>query len=378
MRSWLLLLVLLGGLSAWAQNPPPATSPNQDLTYEKRLGLGIQFYSSNYFNQALLIFEKLVKEFPTRPEGLYWIGRTQIELGLLTAAVENIRRCVAQNANYVGCYVALSQAFSAQFRAAENKVNSKGLLDQALAVLKDAERVNNKYAPIYGQRGNIYAFQAQIAGASGDSIGADGLYTKAIEAMNRAISLDKEASGYRVSLANILLRQGKPDAFDQASKLYGEAIRLAPKDGALRLSYGYLLLIRSECEKAQEHLEQSIILAPGNAEAWTRAGEARYCMKKWKEAGSAFENAVALTPVRFPEAYAGLGKVFMELGDGSKAKYHLTKAVALDRENAEFRYWLGKANEMAGDKAGAKAQCQKALELRPGYDKAQECVDRLK
>jgi tetratricopeptide (TPR) repeat protein len=380
MRIWFFALVLVG---VWwpvlAQNPPaPATSPNQGQSYEQRLALGIQFYSNGYFNQALLIFERLVKENSVRPEGLYWLSRTQLGLSLLTPATENVRRCIAQNASYVNCYIVLSQVFLAQFKSAENKPNARGYLDQALAVLKDAERVNNKYAPIYGTRGPIYSLQAQIAQASGDNVSAESLFIRATDSMNKAISLDKDNATYRVALARIYLIQGKPEAFEQAAKLYDEAIRIAPKDGSLRLSYGNLLLVRGECDKAMQHLEQAIILTPGNAEAWTRVGEARYCNKKWKEAGAAFENAVALTPVRFPESYAGLGKVYMELADGSKAKYHLTKAVALDRENPEFRYLLGRANEMSGDKKGAKAQCEKALELRAEYPAAQECVERNK
>lgn len=82
--------------------------------------------------------------------------------------------------------------------------------------------------------------------------------------------------------------------------------------------------------------------------------------------------------MRYPDAYIGLGQVLIELKDYQKARFNFTKAVALEQDNPVYRFWLCRANELLGDKAGAKAQCEQALKLRPDFKEAQDVLNRLK
>lgn len=344
--------------SSLAQTPPAPANPAVQNNCQRNLRTGLQFYNAGRFETALPFFERAVKECNSSAESLYFLARNQMRLGLMTAAIENLRRSIAQNATFINSYIALAQAYTDSFRFAENREAAKGNLDQALNVLRDAERVNSKYAPIYSWRAVVLGLQGQ--------------YDRAIEAANRAIALDDDPA-LRSTLASLYVAEGKPD---EALKIYNDAVNKYPKDSDLRIKYGTFLLARKDCTAALAHLNQAAILAPGNAEVYVYQGQALECLKSWKPAGAAYENAVALSPVRYPEAYAGLGRVYLELGDAQKARFNLTKAVALEPQNASFRYWLGKANEVLGDKAGAKAQCQKALELQNDFKEAQECVAR--
>lgn len=351
MRFWLILLAFTG---AWAvaQTPPAPKTQSQ-------ANLCAVLYEAGRYETALKSCEKAIKENPT-PEAYNLLARVQAELSLFTASIDNYKAAIKLNSTFVQAYVGLSQVYVRQYLLSDNRETAKPLLDQALSVLKEAERANAKYAPIFATKGLILAYQGKT--------------DQAIESMNKSLSL-KDDPVVRASLADIYARQGK---MDEALKNYDEAVKAAPKNSGLRIKYGSLLLLKGDVDGAISHLDEAVVLSPGSAEAWLRRGDAYYEKKDWKQSGVSYEQTVALAPVRFPDAYWGLGLVYIELGDYKKAKFNLTKAVALEDNNPVFRYWLGRANELAGDKAGAKTQCEIALKLRPQYKEAQDCIDRVK
>lgn len=348
-------LVLLGGLGlAQAQAPTPAPKAQP-----KPLEVCAVLYEAGRMEAALKACEKAATDTPSS-DAFYLLARVQTELQLFTPAIDNLRASLKLNAGYVQSYVALAQVYTKQYLLADNRDTAKGLLDQALATLKEAERANPKYAPTYAVRGIVYAYQ--------------GKYDPAIEALNKSLAL-KDDPQVRASMAEVLLRQGK---VDEALKNYDDAVKAAPNSAALRIKYGSLLLLRGDVDGAIVHLDQAVVLAPGNAEAWLERGDAYFAKKDWKQAGVSYEQAAALAPVRYPDAYAGLGRVLIELKDYQKAKYNFTKAVALEKDNPVYRYWLGHSNELLGDKVGAKTQCDEALRLKPDYKEAQDCSSRNK
>lgn len=353
----LLGLSLLSGLGL-AQTQPPAPTP-PPKAQPKPLEVCAVLYDAGRMEAALKACEKAVADTPSS-DALYLLARVQSELQLFTAAIDNLRASIKLNATYVQSYVALAQVYTKQYLLADNRDASKGLLDQALSTLKEAERANPKYAPIYAARGIVYAYQNK--------------FDPAIDALGKSLAL-KEDPQVRASMAEVLLRQGK---VDEALKNYDDAVKAAPNSAVLRVKYGSLLLLRGDVDSAVTHLDQAVVLSPGNAEAWLQRGDAYFAKKDWKQAGLSYEQAAALAPVRYPDAYLGLGKVMLELKDYQKAKYNFTKAVALEKDNPSYRYWLGHSNELLGDKMGAKTQCDEALRLKPDLKEAQDCSSRNK
>jgi tetratricopeptide (TPR) repeat protein len=359
MRLLLPVLMLMGSfagpVAAQAQSP----APNQGNQFQELLNLCVQLFRLERYQDALVVCERSVRSNPTNPDGLYWLARTQLRLGLTTAAVENLRKAISHNAAYVQAYVALAQAYYDQYRLSDNRDISRGLLEQALTVLRDAERVNAKYAPIFATRGAVYS--------------AMGSFDRAVEAFNRSLTLERDPQVVGL-LANVYLKQSK---LDEALKLLDEGVKAFPKDFTLRLNYGIALLIKNEPAAAIEQLKQATILNPAEAEGYVRLGQAYQVAKDWKNAGANFQNAVVKSPFKYPEAYAGLGRAYLELGDAAKARENLTKAVAMDPRNAEYFYWLGRANEALGNKNGAREAYTRALQLRPGYREAEEALARV-
>lgn len=356
-RYWGLLgIVLLLGSLALAQAQTPTPAPK---TQPKSLEVCAILFNAGRMEAALKACEKAVKESPST-DSLYLLARTQSELQLFTPAIDNLRQSLKLNATFVQSYVALAQIYAKQYLLADNRDASKGLLDQALSTLREAEQANPKYSPTYATRGLIYAYQNK--------------FDLAIEALNKSLSL-KDDPLVRASMADVYLREGK---VDEALKNYDDAVKAAPNSALLRVKYGSLLLIRGNIDGAISHLDQAVVLSPGSAEAWLRRGDAYFEKKDWKQAGISYEQTVALAPVRYPDAYMGLGQVLIELKDYQKAKYNFTKAVALEKNNPTYHYWLGYSNELLGDKTGAKAQCDEALRLKPDFKEAQDCSSRNK
>ncbi|GAA5335785.1 MULTISPECIES: tetratricopeptide repeat protein [Thermus] len=353
---WFLLTLGLLAVPALAQTPPP---PAAQTATQDALRLGVQLYALGRYEAALEAFERAAKEKPQDPDVLYWLARAQLKVGLLNPALENAKGLVAKNPRYIGGYMVLSEAYVALYRASEDREKAKAYLDQALSVLRDGERVNPRYAPLFAQRGLVYAFLGQV--------------DKAEEAFKKALAL-QDTPEVRVALAELYLAAGR---LDEALAEYARALQLAPKDGNVRLHYASALLLKGRAEEAARVLEEGHRLKPLDAEGWYTLGQAYVALGRWKEAGVALENAIALAPLRFPAAYYYLGQVYLVLGDAAKAKSRLTVAVRLEPKRPEYRYQLCLANEKLGDKEGARYQCQEALKLKPGYKEAEEVLRRL-
>jgi tetratricopeptide (TPR) repeat protein len=352
---WFLLSLGLLATSVLAQTPPPPPGQVQ----QDSLKMGVQLYALGRYEAALAFFERAVRESPQNPDALYWLARAQLKMGLLNPALENAKGLVAKNPRYTGGYMVLAEAYVALYRAAEDREKGKVHLEQALSVLRDAERINPRYAPIFAQRGLVYAFLGQM--------------DKAEEAFKRALALE-DTPEVRSALAEVYLATGR---LDEALEQYAKAVGLAPKNLDLRVRYASALLLKGRPEAAAQVLEEGHKLKPLDAEGWYTLGQAYLALGRAKEAGVALENAVALAPLRFPAAYYYLGQVYLALGEHEKARGRLTVAVRLEPKRAEYRYLLCLANERLGDKEGARYQCQEALKLKPGYKEAEEVLRRL-
>jgi tetratricopeptide (TPR) repeat protein len=352
---WFLLSLGLLATSVLAQTPPPPPGQVQ----QDSLKMGVQLYALGRYEAALAFFERAVRESPQNPDALYWLARAQLKMGLLNPALENAKGLVAKNPRYTGGYMVLAEAYVALYRAAEDREKGKVHLEQALSVLRDAERINPRYAPIFAQRGLVYAFLGQM--------------DRAEEAFKRALALE-DTPEVRSALAEVYLATGR---LDEALEQYAKAVGLAPKNLDLRVRYASALLLKGRPEAAAQVLEEGHKLKPLDAEGWYTLGQAYLALGRAKEAGVALENAVALAPLRFPAAYYYLGQVYLTLGEHEKARGRLTVAVRLEPKRAEYRYLLCLANERLGDKEGARYQCQEALKLKPGYKEAEEVLRRL-
>ncbi len=348
----LLLTLLLG--AGFAQQEA------KDLTPEAWMLLGNQYYAEGAYDASFIAYKQAVKKAPNDPRALYGLGRVQLKLGLLNPAVENLKRAIALDAKYLPAYLALAQAYLELAGESEDPALKKVQLSKALSVLADAKRVAPEDAAVYNLEGVVRE--------------ALGEHERAIAAFKKALELDPKNARIRYNLALAYLASGK---LDEAVAALEEAVKAAPEEPYYRARLGALLAVKGDLDRAEEVLAEAVRLDPKNSLAWDYLGQVR--LKKGDSAGAiaALKKAVELAPLAYPEAYFYLGQAHLERGDAKAARFYLTKAVVLASRNADYRYWLGLANEKLGDLEGARAQYREALKLDPEHKKAKEALARL-
>ncbi len=362
MRNWilsLLIFVLAGTGVALAQGTENVKNA-KELTAEAWMLLGNQYFAEGAFDAAFIAYKQAVQKEPNNPRALYGLGRVQLRLGLLNPAIENLKRAIALDSQYLPTYLALAEAYLQLANESDDENLKKLQLSKALSVLNDAKKI----AP---EDPAVYNLEGLIREAMGD-------HARAIQAFKKAVELDPKNARAHYNLALAYLSQGK---LDEAIAALEEAVKAAPENSYLRARLGALLAVKGELDRAEEVLTEAVRMDPKNSLAWDYLGQVR--LKKGDYAGAiaALKKAVELAPLAYPEAYFYLGQAYLELGDAEKARFYLTKAVVLASKNADYRYWLGVANEKLGDLEGARAQYQEALKLDPEHKKAKEALARL-
>jgi len=153
--------------------------------------------------------------------------------------------------------------------------------------------------------------------------------------------------------------QAAPPAFDlehfwrEAPPALIDAGRLAPLDGADRTS--------------GEDIDALTAVA-GDPDAHFRLAEALRRLRRYEAAEVHYQSAVALDSSH-AQAYIGLGKLYGDQGDRTKALAALQRALALADE-ASAHYYLGNFYAGQGAYQPAISHYQQAIERQPSYEQA--------
>jgi DNA-binding SARP family transcriptional activator len=128
--------------------------------------------------------------------------------------------------------------------------------------------------------------------------------------------------------------------------------------------------------EAETLLRQTVVRDPSNAEAWARLGVVVWMPWWWKaqdrpsakeelrsEAIGYARRALALNS-NSAAGHAALGMILTDTADGLAS---LTRAVALDANNAESWLWLGNARNSRHDLSGALAAYEHAATIEPSW-----------
>lgn len=102
-------------------------------------------------------------------------------------------------------------------------------------------------------------------------------------------------------------------------------------------------------------LEAKLKANPDDAASWNALGLAFYQGGRFAEAATAYRRATTIAPNQ-SATWSSLGEALVMAGPGTvpaDAKSAFTKAVALDPKDPRARYFLGVAQDLAGDHDGA-------------------------
>ena len=370
----ILLFALLGTalMPALAQNQQPAPPARSCVQY---MPLGKLYLGQGLTDQAYLAFSSCVTLEPNNTEALQWLGVTETKLKLFSPAVEHLKKCISLDAKYWQCYVNLADAYRFQWRSSSDRSRLTALLDEALKVLDDAERIvttNASKAAVANMRGTIYKDR-------GDA-------SKAIESYERAAVLSPTSGVILFNLGALYVSTNK---LDKAIEVLKRAVNITPKDAEFRAYLARAYRARNEKGDLEEAADQAI-------QAYNLCGAARcknafvigqygivlFLQNNLNLARPTLEQAIkADTGLIYHENSYFLGRLYLQLGRAKDSKAQFSRAVLLNVDNELYWYWLGQSNEALGEKEEACKSYAKAIQFAGGagqYKDAEKASTALK
>lgn len=184
---------------------------------------------------------------------------------------------------------------------------------------------------------------------SNDAAGAE-------EQFRAAVALKPDSGPAKLGLGSALFAEKK---YEEASEALADYLKLAPADKAAHFDRASALLNLNKYDDALAELDQAGNGGAPDGESLKMRGEIYMRQQKWKEAGDALKQAMAISP-RDAELAGWLGHVDVELRDYPAAILILQQAYARDAQDSAALHDLADA-----------------LYLNENYGPALEAMDRL-
>jgi len=192
---------------------------------------------------------------------------------------------------------------------------------------------------------------------------------EALEALERAVELAPEDSGWRIELGLTMKRAGRDEEaqkqFEAVITELEAAVEASPESFEAQLALAVALNDVGRSEEAVREFERAIELDPNSATALNGLGY------MWAEEGTRLDEALELIERALeikPESGAivdSLGWVYFKMGRAEDALRELKRAVGLEPPTAEIYEHLGDTVLALGDEAEAIKWWNKAIELYP-------------
>ena len=165
--------------------------------------------------------------------------------------------------------------------------------------------------------------------------------------------------------AESLRRQAsRPEAFQDARRLYETALEKAPDDWSLHYYYGKLLLGAGESELAAHHMSVALKAYPWHVPLYIDLANAEMKNGRNEEAIALLQKALGINP-DYAVAHADLVSALAGQGRTGEATAHFRKAVEIDPGDYDAYINMGIALGDQGDIEGAMAHFRKAVEINP-------------
>ncbi|GAA4005846.1 tetratricopeptide repeat protein [Deinococcus rubellus] len=339
------------------------------------VALGVLYYDQGNFSDAYLSFRAAAEADPMNSDALLGLGRSQSRLRLYVPSLDTLKKLVTQDPRNVSGYLALAQAYQAQYVGTSDRSTIPGTLDAALKVLDaaevatrggDSDKLDLNLSKIYNERGSLYRLQRQNI--------------KAIDAFKQANTLNPDNGVILYNIGDMYYATGNiPEALNNLQL----AVIADPSDPFNRAYYAKLLALSGNLSAARSEAAQAARFAPKNPYAVGQYGVVSYLAKDAKTARTQLVASIKLDPLRYPEFYYYMGRLELDQGNLKEARNNLTKAVALASTTPEYLYYLGLAYERSGvsaapDRLRALDSYTRATTLDPGYQLALDGLKRLK
>ena len=272
-----------------------------------KLRLAQAFSSTGNPNQAQTIYQRIVSDDPTVPQGWYGLGRVRASQGDHAAAVEALTKACDLFSAYGASHLALAR----ELRKLGNSSGAEQHLQAYSSHAADEPPLND---PVLRRMRALNQSTAVHLRRSVDFEKAGDL-ENAIKENEAALSADASNVQAHVNLISLYGRVNNP-------------------------------------AKAREHFYAATQLNPGFSDAWYNYGVLLFEQANFGEAESAFRKAIAINP-QYAEAHNNLGAIFEQQGHLNQAEVEFRAAIE-DRPNYPLaRFHLGRllVNQQKYDEA---------------------------
>jgi len=305
--------------------------------------------------QAREILERLVKALPQSADARYELGLALSDLGENRSAIEILTQATRINPKHAHAWRALGDertlvgdaggADEAYARHIEASANDPKLLEAAAALCENrlavAERMLRGFLKIHPTDVSAIRMLGEIASRLRR-------YDDAEKLFGRALELAPGFDAARNCYAAILYRNGKPQgAIEQADIL----LKRSPRNpGYLAVKAASLSLV-GEYEQSVAIFEQLLKTHPDHPKAWMSFGHVLKTTGRRAESIAAYRKSIAQLP-SLGEAYWSLAnlKTFRFTSEDIAAmRAQLARTDIDDEDRFHLDFALGKALEDAGD-----------------------------
>jgi protein O-GlcNAc transferase len=155
----------------------------------------------------------------------------------------------------------------------------------------------------------------------------------------------------------------------EASRLYGDVLRLQPRHFDALFLLGFAHLQRGEFEDAQRLMQRALEVNPASLDALRHRGTALQHLNRHAEALASYDNALAIMP-DVPEILLARGTALSQLGRHADAFVAYDKAVTAQPDLAVG--WTLRGNALLEQERNeeALASYDRALALKPDFPEA--------
>ena len=316
---------------------------------------------------AQYFFQEALKIEPANPDAALGKGKALVCQGAYDAGITEFETILDASPNNIATRIQLAQAYQEQYESDAQRYANR--LNDALNLIQTTEQLDADNAELLNLKG-VVLFRL------GDSAGAK-------EALERAVTLYSDMSPQdqattQVNLGTVYLESEDREAALQAFK---RAVALNPASASAHNNVGATYFALGDCDQGIYELSQAVNLNPGSLDATFNLGRAKFDCNQGDASIPHFEAALNLPGnLNLPQLYTYLSRAYIKVGRYDDAVLRAQQGALLPPNSAEAYYYLGQAFEARGgptDTTSAREAYQTALELEPGYQLAQDALNRL-
>ena len=306
------------------------------------IGLGRVAIALGQYEDAMVLFDKVLKTFPKNADALTFRGVVDEAFGRLPAAIQWYEKATKADPKLSIAHYNLGRAFGQMKRFKE-----------AVRELQMATRQDPGNVPFWYALGMVY----QESGDGGH----------AIEAFSECLELNPLFEDGYATFADVLVMNGRDDL---AEALLDKATALFPEQGGFHSQLAAIAVRHKNFAKAVEHLKNQAAIEPDNEEVWLNISGWAMLAEDLVTAEEGAKKAVEINPKGW-RGYFNLGMIYDAVNLKDQAIDVLRKSVANAPDvwkpfNNLSNLLLEKSDALSWEEA--LGVLQRALELVPAKE----------